>query len=120
MALPVHSMAYRSNCSRLDSNLCADEAALQAQIVLCRDEQEKLHKDISEVERLLEQCNKSRKVTDDALSLHDVEMAKLLAREATLKTEEAAAKQEVDASKKKSRQRCRAKLGYGTRKRQGV
>lgn len=90
--------------SRLDSNLCADEAALQVQIATCRDEQEKLQKDIGEAERLLEQCNKRRKAADDALSLHDVEMAKFLAREVTLKTEEAAAKQAVDASKKKSKQ----------------
>lgn len=90
--------------SRLDSTLCADEAALQVQIASCLDEQEILQKDIGEAERLLEQCNKRRKATDDALSLHDVEMEKLLAREATLKTEEVVAKQAVDGSKKKSRQ----------------
>jgi len=96
--------------SRLDSNLCADETALQIQIASCRDEQEKLQKDIGEAERLLEQCNKRRKAADDALSLHDVEMAKLLAREATLKIEEAAAKQAVDASKKKSKQDAEGSL----------
>ncbi len=90
--------------SRLDSTLCADEAALQAQIASCRNEQEILQKDIGEAKKLLEQCNKRRKVADDALSLHDAETAKLLAREATLRTEEAAAKQAVDASMKKSMQ----------------
>lgn len=90
--------------SRLDSTLCADEAALQVQIASCRDEQEILQKNIDEAGRLLEQCNKRRKVADDALSLHDIETAKFLAREATLKTEEFAAKQAVDASKKKSKQ----------------
>ena len=90
--------------SRLDSTLCADEAALQVQIAACRNEQEKLQKDIGEAKKLLEQCNKRRKAADDALSLHDAGTAKLLAREITLKAEEAAAKQAVDASKKKSRQ----------------
>lgn len=90
--------------SRLDSTLCADEAALQVQIASSRDEQEKLQKDIGEAKKLLEQCNKRRKAADDTLSLHDAETAKLLAREVTLKIEEAAAKQAVDASKKKSRQ----------------
>lgn len=90
--------------SRLDSTFCADEAALQVQIASCKDEQEKLQKDIGKAEQLLEQCNKRRKAADDALGLHDVEIAKFLAREAILKTEEAAAKQGVDASKKKSQQ----------------
>lgn len=90
--------------SRLDSTLCADEAALKVQIASYRGEQEILQKNIEGAERLLEQCNMRRKAADDALNLHDAEMAKLLAREATLKTDEAVAKQAVDASKKKSRQ----------------
>jgi len=90
--------------SRLDSNLCADEAALQVQIASCLDDQDKLQKEIGEAEKLLEQCNKRRKAADDALMLHDAEIAKLVARETTLKTEQIAAKQAVDASKKKSRQ----------------
>lgn len=90
--------------SRLDSTLCADEAALQVQIASCRGEQEILQKNIEEAGRLLEQCNKRRKAADNAFSLHDVETAKLLAREATMKTEEVAAKQAVDTSKKISRQ----------------
>lgn len=90
--------------SRLDSTLCADEAALQVQIASCRNEQEILKNGIGEAERLLEQCNKRRIAADAALSLHDVETAKLLAREATLKIEAVAAKQAVDASKKKSKQ----------------
>lgn len=90
--------------SRLDSTLCADEAALQVQIASCRDDQEMLHKNIDEAEHLLGQCNKHRMVADTALGLHDAEMAKHFAREVTLKTEEVAAKQAVDASKKKSRQ----------------
>ena len=90
--------------SRLDSNLCANEAALQVQIASCRDDQEKLQKEIGEAEKLLEQCNKRRKAADDALMLYDVKMANLIARETTLKTEEAATKQAVDTSKKKSKQ----------------
>lgn len=90
--------------SRLDSNLCANEAALQVQIESCRDDQDKLQKEIGEAEKLLEQCNKRRKAADEALVLHDAKMANLIAREATLKTEAAATKQAADASKKKSRQ----------------
>lgn len=90
--------------SRLDSTLCADEKALQVQIASCLDEQEILHKGIVEAEQLLEQCNKRRVAADTALSLHDAESAKLLAREVTLKTEEVASKHAVETSKKKSKQ----------------
>ncbi|MFZ5523373.1 MAG: ATP-binding protein [Pseudomonadota bacterium] len=90
--------------SRLDSNLCSDEVALQVQIATCRNDQEKLQKEIGEAEKSLEQCNKRRKAADDALMLHDAEIAKLIAHETILKTEEAAAKQAVDGSKKKIRQ----------------
>jgi hypothetical protein len=90
--------------SRLDSNLCADEAALQAQIASCQDEHEILQNNIEDSGRQLEQCNKRRKVADETLMLHDAEMAKLITRENILKAEEVAAKQAVDTSKKKSRQ----------------
>jgi hypothetical protein len=96
--------------SRLDGTLCADEAALQAQIASCRDEQEILQENIEEARRLLEQCNKHRIAADTALTLHDAEMAKHLAHEITLKAEEVAAKQMVDASKKKSKQEAEQHL----------
>lgn len=90
--------------TRLDGTLCADEAVLQDQIASRRIEQEMLHKNIEEAEHLLGQCNKRRMAADTALSQHDAEIAKLLARETTLKTEESAARQAVDASKKKIKQ----------------
>lgn len=96
--------------SRLDSTLCADEAALQVQIVSCRDDKEMLYKNIGEAEHLLDQCNKRRMVADTTLSLHDAEMAKLLAHETTLKTDETTAGQAVDASKKKSKQDAERQL----------
>lgn len=90
--------------SRLDSTLCADEKALQVQVASCRDEQEILQRDVGDAEQLLGQCDKRRVAADTALSLHDAETAKLLARETTLKTEEVAAKQAVNISKKNSKQ----------------
>jgi hypothetical protein len=90
--------------SRLDSTLCSDEAALQDQIASYQIEQNTLGKSIEEAEHLLEQYNKNRKTADTALSLHDAEIAKLVARETTLKTEESAARQAVETSKNKTKQ----------------
>lgn len=96
--------------SRLDSTLCADEAALQDQIASCQIEQSTLSKNIEEAGHLLEQCNKHRKAGDTALNLHDAAVAKLLAREITLKTEESAARQAVEASKNKIKQNAEQNL----------
>lgn len=87
--------------SNLDGSLCADEKELQRKINGLREEQCVLDACFHDGETLLAECNQMRIAADELLALHDAEYAKYLAKEVAAQSDETAAKQAVEVSKRK-------------------
>lgn len=93
----------RLDLSNLDGPLCADEKELQRKINGLREEQRALDDCVQAGEVLLAECNQRRASADEVLTLHDAEYARYVTNETALQSDETAAKQAVEASKRKAK-----------------
>lgn len=96
--------------SRIDAPLCASETALQEQLAACRDEQESLKDSIMAAELSLAELEQRRETCDEALLVHDADVAGQTSRLATLKTELNAARRAAEASVNSARQQAQQQL----------
>lgn len=95
---------------RIETPLCANEAALQEKLSSCRNEQGVLKKDIEVAETQLAALDKQRAEADAALTTHDIEVAGLTARLESLKKDVAVARRAVEDSINNARRQAQQQL----------